>query len=283
MLFRVTVAVFFQLFRHIVGIKRRIFRFIVGVPGEKVHGAVVVLDVLHELEKQINIALTILAPGAFGIHLFQGIEPDRRITADFDLRKFRLQQLGGHIIQFQILFPRSGPHHAPPVGTFRLIPDFPVLDIVLKAVRPAFGVVTDHARADLRPFFRVFRRVHTVRLPPDFVLNGHAETVIRLHFGIHQTGDQRVRPGKVVRRRIVRVRIEIRKDIGNINKLSAAETAAHVVQAGIGNPCFRQIVEKFVTAPADDGGLTDRMDRLHFAGDFREIDFDFCHGLLLGC
>ena len=187
-----------------------------------------ILDILHKLKEQIHVTLAISAPVTLG-KIFQRIEPDGGITADLDLRKFRFQQLGGHFIKFQILFPCAGPHDISFIGGFRFVPNLPVFHIVMKTVCPAFGIMADHARTDLCPFQRIFRRIHTVGFAPDFIFNGHAQTVIGFDFRFHQTGDQWIGPGEIVRCRIFRIRIEIGKYIGNIHKTGSAETAAHIV------------------------------------------------------
>src|SRR6185295_19264971 len=68
-------------------------------------------------------------------------------------------RFGGDFVEVEVLFIGAGPHGGPHV---RLVPDFPILDAMVEAVRPAFIVMADNAAANGSPFFRVGWRMDVI-------------------------------------------------------------------------------------------------------------------------
>src|SRR5690349_8587343 len=77
---------------------------------------------------------------------FSGITKSR--STDFKFWKLRFDGSGRCGIQFEKLIIVAGPHHG---AVLRLIPDFPVADVVARSVRPALVVMANDAETNLRP------------------------------------------------------------------------------------------------------------------------------------
>ena len=92
-------------------------------------------------------------------------------TADLEVREALLEVRCRHTVQF-----KEFAHGAAPAlfidiirivrRTVRLVPDFPIFDVIVEAVRPTLGIVTDDVFADLRPLLIVLRRKRAVFLWP---------------------------------------------------------------------------------------------------------------------
>ena len=62
----------------------------------------------------------------------------------------------GYAVQAEVILIGSAPHGR---AVFRLIPDFPVTDVVAKPFRPALIVMPYDAQADISPFGGIGRRM----------------------------------------------------------------------------------------------------------------------------
>ena len=153
----------------------------------------------------------------------------------------------------------------------RLVPDLPVADGIVEAVRPALGIVPDDALAYLCPRERITRRPDTCRVHCPLILNGHAQSEERLGSALHKLRDQQVGKAKAVRGGISGISVRIGEQIGDIHKPAAAKVAADVVQAGEGDPRLSQVVEHTAVIAAC-GGLSDAVQGLDACAGIRKIN-----------
>ena len=150
------------------------------------------------------------------------------------------------------------------------------------AVRPSLCVVAYDVLADARPLPVILRREYArAGVAVDDVLNGHAQPVDRLHARLVQRLEQPVGVREEIARRIVLVRIEIRKHIGDVDEAAAAERAAHVVQTGIRYVRFGQEMKQIVIGRAPDRRLTHAVDLLDRADRLIEVHCHCRHGSVL--
>ena len=132
-----------------------------------------------------------------------GIILAKRRSADLQVREALVQMIRRGLIELEEISVRTVPgrrHVLLPASVLeaqvRLIPDLPVLDIILEAVCPSFGVVTDDMLAYPGPFLIVLRRNHAIFLAP--FLDGLSQTVEHLGSGCLDVGQKHVGQFKVI-------------------------------------------------------------------------------------
>ena len=97
------------------------------------------------------------------------------------------QMLCGNLVHGVKFFLRSVPHLVFGIiaAVIRLVPDFPILDIVFKSVCPALIIVLYDMLADARPLRIVLRRKDAIGLDIVVILDGFTKAedrgAIRLH------------------------------------------------------------------------------------------------------
>ena len=240
------------------------------MPGEKVHGGL--FSVLGQSGKEI-------------IHPFPNIISKRR-TTDFYIRETGFQMRRCDLVKF-IKFCRSAAPAAFIRGIIRiqvrLVPDFPVLNIMMVTIRPALIVVGNDVFADHRPLFEVRRRKCVILFRPMF--NGGAETVIRFRAGIQRVLNQNIRQQKIVVRRIFRICIEIAENVGNIHAVRSAVGGAvgRIMVPGEGDTrrlvCIK--ISSALIVPRTDRPVIHGVHRLDHAHNFTRIQFQLCHNFFL--
>ena len=134
---------------------------------------------------------------------------------------------GGNIIQSIIFFIRAAPHHL--LLNFGLVPDLPIADIVVIAIRPAFGIMTNDMFANSRPFFIVRGREGAIRLDIGLIFNGNAKTIIWFHPCINQCRDQMIGENKIIVLRVGFICRKISEYVGHVNKATSAKYPANIV------------------------------------------------------
>ena len=115
-----------------------------------------------------------------------------------------LDRPSGRFVQLEVLLAAAGPHHV----TFRLVPDLPVLDVVVKALSPTLVVMADDVHADLHPPGEVVGRVVVIVGPG---LDALAQPVDDLRLVPHDRRQIVVGLGKRIVAGVVRVGAEDRK------------------------------------------------------------------------
>ena len=101
----------------------------------------------------------------------------------------------------------------------RFVPDFPICDAHLVAIRPAFVIMTNDVLADLRPLLIVLRRINAIF--PGLVLDTLAESVKRLRPGLLHVQKHHVGIGEIIGLRRIYIRPEIREYLRNIDAVAA--------------------------------------------------------------
>jgi len=138
-------------------------------------------------------------------------EPAISRAADFKFGEFVFEPFQDDCEELLELRKRAGPHLRPEIG---LVPDFPVADIVMKAVRPPPGVVADDSGKHLRVPLEILRhqRVEMLSLR---VLDAGAEPVEHLRAEFRAPGEILVGCVEIVVGRVRRVRLREReKEMG---------------------------------------------------------------------
>ena len=144
------------------------------------------------------------------------------------------------------------------------------------SVRPAFVVVPDHTRTDLRPLQRILRRVDPVGLDGALILNGDAQPEEGLHAVVQQRLHQQVCVGEIIGSGVLRVCVEIPEQVGDIHPASAAIHALHIMESGKRASEGLQIFE-FGKIHTGKGGLSYAVERFdlprrgHIGTDDRHI------------
>ena len=110
----------------------------------------------------------------------------------------------------------------------RLVPDFPVLDIQMKTICPAFIIMADDMLANHCSLVKILRWNGSVLLDLMFNRLAQPEECFRSGFQTNQNGF--IRTGKTIRSRIVWICVEVWKNIRNI---MAVRTAIDTNNAGI--------------------------------------------------
>ena len=160
-------------------------------------------------------------------------------TADTKVGETAFEVLYGNLEEIVEFLRGTGPTariHLPLVVVpfqVGLVPDLPVLDVVLEAVGPAFIVMADDVLADLRPLLVVLGRIDSILLQ-GLVLDTLAQAVEHLHACILDALDIPISQRKVVGLGLVRVLGKVREDDGNVDHmLSVCAGSGGVVVAGI--------------------------------------------------
>jgi hypothetical protein len=179
--------------------------------------------------------------------------------------------VGHHIIKLKELGLGAAP--AALVGSIvgvkvGLVPDFPILYVIVKAVGPALGIVADNMLADYRPFFKVLWG-QGAQLGNGMLYSGGKMIV---YLGAYRVDNLKIMVGigKYVGCRVLGVGIEITEYTMHVyTEFSAVGIGgAGVVQTGIG-VTYRFIVvyigDAKVRLPFIYGAVVNRMHRLYFA------------------
>ena len=135
--------------------------------------------------------------------------------------------VGGDAVQFVKLFAGSEPHRR----IFGFVPNLPIFDVPMMTVSPAFIVVSDYMFANARPLGEILWRINVVRLDPIVIFNRRSEAIIDAATGVNYRFKIFVGKCKVVVFGVGFVCIEIREDIGDVNKMSAAPCSVGVMGA----------------------------------------------------
>ena len=253
--------------------------------GEEVERPLVVADRREEFVGAVDEVLR----ARRGVGGGDVVRADARIVAaaavgaDLEVRELRLQVRRSDAVELDVLRERCPEHRVAFVlgVVLRLVPDLPVGDLHLEAVGPALGVVPDHVLADSRPLRVVLGRqgVHGRVAARDEVLDRHAEAEERLHVVLRERLQEGVRVGEAVALRVVFVGVEVREDHRDVHEQAAAEPAAHVVEARVGDAGLLEVVEhRVVRQLADERRLADAVDGLHRPDGLAEVDLHVRRG-----
>ena len=175
------------------------------------------------------------------------VESAASVAADLEMRELLLQVWRDSAVKPQVFRKRRAPHriavHVRVV--LRLVPDFPVVDLHLEAVCPAFGIVADHVLADAAPLREVLGRhdVHRGIAARDEVLDSDTQAEERLDIVLLESLQKRIGVDEAVALRVFLVGVEVREYDGNVDEEPAAEPAAHVMKARIRDAGLLEIVE----------------------------------------
>ena len=131
-------------------------------------------------------------------------------------------------VQREVIFVSAAPHGR---AVLRLVPDFPITDVVVKTVRPAVVVVPDETKADFRPFRGILGRMHEALLRS--VLDTLAQSVNDLRAGLPDRSHIPICEREVVARRLRRVGIEIGEDGVDVHHVRIGPVT--IVQPGDGH------------------------------------------------
>ena len=242
----------------------------VNMPGEKVHGGL--FSVLGQSGKEV-------------IHPVADT-PRKRRTADLHVRETGFQMRRCDLVKFIIFRSSTAPAALVRGIVFiqiRLVPDFPVLNIMMVTIRPTLIVVGNDVFADHRPLFEVRRRKCVILFRPMF--NGGAETVIRFRACVQCVLNKNIRQQKVVVRRIFRICIEIAENIGNIHAVRSAVGGAvgRIMVPGEGDTrrLVRIKISSALIVPRTDRPVIHGVHRLDHAHNFTRIQFQLCHNFFL--
>ena len=167
-----------------------------------------------------------------------------------------------------------------------LVPDLPILDLHLHSVAPSLSIVADDMLADDRPLMKILRGQSVVFLLP--MLDLRAETEERLAAAVCDDLHILVGQHEIVGCGIVRICIEIRKDIVYVNRVLSAIGCAEsrIVRARIRNSRLAPRLDvgySLVNSKLIDRSVVDRVHRLYLAAGVLEIDSDLIHYLFLPC
>ena len=166
------------------------------------------------------------------------VESAMRRSPDLQVREPFFQLLGDLHIESVVFVDRAQPHQVFRIGielfvaaAFRLVPDFPILDLVFEPVPQSFRVVTDDVRADVDPFLHIGRRVDLVFF--DRMVDGFAEAVENRRIRIFDAvPDIVVGVAEIVVARIVLVEVEQRENMADVDQPAAGVGERGVVQTG---------------------------------------------------
>jgi hypothetical protein len=121
------------------------------------------------------------------------------------------------------------------VAVFGLIPDFPIVNVEVEAVRPTLVVMADDMLTNSRPLSVILGRVDAICLDMGLILNRDSQSEIRLHTVFYEALNQFIGKCKIVGRRIVFIGIKVSENIGNIDIAVAAKCSSYVMKTRIGN------------------------------------------------
>ena len=139
--------------------------------------------------------------------------------------------LCGNVVKLEKFFLRASPHLVKlRLRTiFGLVPNLPVLYTIVKAVCPAFVIMTDYMLADSCPLSIVLWRTNVIGLNKALIFDGDSKAVIGLYAIIVKGADKGIGKGKIVGGGIVFVGIKVAENIWNIDEFSAAEGSPYVL------------------------------------------------------
>ena len=131
--------------------------------------------------------------------------------------------------------------------------------------------------ADARPLFEVLRREDAVCLADaaGVVLNGDAQTEIRLDAVLDERREVEIGEGEVVACGIVLVRVKVAENVRDVNPEVATEHSAHVVETRVGDARLLEMAEHREIgrlAPLQQRPLARGMDGLHRANGLAEVN-----------
>ena len=204
----------------VAGVRGHHVRLRVGVEGEEIQRGPPLLQEIAELDEA---AVTVLLLLGHGPPLKRQRHVDGvalSVAADLEVRELGLEVPRRHVVEFAELPPRPAPHLVAVVDeVVRLVPDFPVGDFVVEAVRPALGVVADDMLADARPLREVLRREDAVggADASRVVLNGDAESEVWLHAIRDKRVEVKVREREVIAGGVVLVCLEVAKKVRDVD------------------------------------------------------------------
>ena len=234
----------------------------VAVPGEEVQRNLVFLGIAEEVLHQLSFFCA-SAAGKGG-------------AADLQLWEAALQMLGHHLIKFQEQLLGAAPAGVAVGGivAIRLVPNFPVNDRQLHAVRPAVAVVSDDVFTDPGILMKILGRQGLVLL--DLMLDLAAQTVENGGSAFVGLSDVFIREGKVIIRRIVLVSIKIGEDIQHIMAVGAAVLGSKrcIVVPAARKSCFPKQFHA-----CRNGAVIDGVHGLYFSGDLRKIHLYGIHSV----
>lgn len=120
-------------------------------------------------------------------------------TADAQLRKARLEVLGGNLVKLEVLLRRPAPGpllRAVVRVEVRLVPNLPIADVIAVAVCPALIVMPDDMLADRCPLVKIRRRQGVVLA--DLMLNPLPQAVKGLGPRLQRDRNVLIRAGEIV-------------------------------------------------------------------------------------
>ncbi len=134
-------------------------------------------------------------------------------------------------------------------------------------------VVTDDAFADARPFFEIFRRRGPVCFDCVEIFNRDPQTVEDFTAGVDEIPQIDVCKCKVVRSGIIRVCVEVAKDIGYVDQDAASIRSAGIVSPDEWNSCVLEFRYFFISE--SDRTVVDSVQRFDSAAVVIEIKGKF--------
>ena len=228
------------------------------MPGYEIDGNVILPHILEEL-REIGLRSLDTAVGG---------------TSYLQLREAFLEMFGCDGVELVELFDgpspgaRLGLPSAGGLVEVGLVPDLPVLDIIVETVGPAFIVVEYDVFAYSRPFLVIFRRIDVV-LGGLLVLDGLPETVEGFAAGIDQGLDVGIGLPEIVRGGLVRILAEIREHLADIYQPLPVVSLAGIVGTAVGNIQDAEIGH--LGAVADVWPVVDRIHRFDRTYDDRVV------------
>ena len=178
----------------------------------------------------------------------------KRRTADLHIRKLLRDGSCRRAVELQVVVVRAAPHDRTILG---FVPDFPITDVVMMSVRPAFVVMPDDAEADRCPFFHVRRRVGISFHAR--VLDAFAQPVDRLRAGLADGLDVFVGERKIIAPRQRRIGVRVWKDRMVIDHIRIGPAA--VVQSGERNAQFLLLLDEIKNSTRCQRPLVDAVER----------------------
>ncbi len=154
------------------------------------------------------------------------------------------------------------------VQPVRFVPDFPVFDIPVIPVRPAFIIVADNVLTNSGPFFRIFGRMNMIFFGR--MLNSDPQPVKNRNTGIIQRFQIEVGQREIVGFLAVRICLKIRKNIGYIHIMPASVRVAGIVQTGKRRLKRLKSGQK-LSVRSPPCAVIEAVNRLDFAGDVLKI------------
>ena len=160
-------------------------------------------------------------------------------SANLQVRKASLQVRGDHCEKVYELLWSTVPGRARPTirrrHKVRLVPNLPILDIPVEAIRPSLIVMANDMFTNHCPLVEILWGIHAVFLDP--MLNGLAKPVEGLRPRSTDILQIFVRQGEIITFGILGIRLEIREDASDVHGVPSAVGMAvrRVMQAGVGN------------------------------------------------